>query len=166
MQRLIGVGVVIATTLLFVVEYTPQTTVKSDNADTYSVLYVVDGDSFVVRSDNGTSGVRLIGVDAPETRGLNQGECFSREARAYLRSLIMGKRVKLIQDLTQNPKDTYDRILAYVYLPEGGMVNKDLLRRGLVREYTHLTPYRYQEDFRQIESEARSAKRGLWDVCI
>ncbi|MBI2050714.1 MAG: excalibur calcium-binding domain-containing protein [Parcubacteria group bacterium] len=37
-----------------------------------------------------------------------------------------------------------------------------MIREGYGHEYTYNLPYKYQEQFKQAEDEARVAKRGLW----
>ena len=65
-------------------------------------------------------------VDAPEW---NQGTLGPR-ARAALSSMIpVGMRVELETDA--EPVGPYGRLLAYVYLPGGRMVNEELLRQGM-----------------------------------
>jgi hypothetical protein len=52
--------------------------------------------------------------------------------------------------------------LAYVFLDDQ-LVNTELIRRGLGRFSHDWSPMRYVTEMRQAESEARDARRGLWD---
>ena len=52
----------------------------------------------------------------------------------------------------------YGRTLAYVYLPDGTFLNAEIIRQG--HAYTQF-PFRYLNEFRALEREAR-AGRGLW----
>ena len=38
----------------------------------------------------------------------------------------------------------------------------DMVADGYANEYTYYTPYRYQQQFRAAESDARNCQRGLW----
>ena len=118
---------------------------------------VVDGDTIVVE---GVGRVRLIGVDTPETVSPGRPvEFFGREASAFTKRLLEGRRVRLEYD--REPTDRYGRILAYVHLSNGTFANAEIIRRGYGHAYTRF-PFRYLDRFRQLEREARTAGRGLW----
>src|SRR3954471_10771859 len=77
-----------------------------------SVSYVVDGDTIAVRLDNRRrEKVRLIGIDTPE-----RGDCLSARATSQARRLADGRRVVLRGDATQDTRDRYGRLLAYVWI--------------------------------------------------
>ena len=118
---------------------------------------VVDGDTIIV---GGVGRVRLIGVDTPESVDPRRPvEFFGKEAGAFTRRLVDGKRVRLEYDWERT--DRYGRTLAYVYLPDGTFVNAEIIRRGYGHAYTRF-PFKYLERFRQFEREARAAGHGLW----
>ena len=118
---------------------------------------VVDGDTIVVRD---VGRVRLIGVDTPETVHPSRPvEFFGREASAFTKQLVDGKRVLLEYDRQRT--DRYGRTLAYVHLPDGTFVNAEIIRRGYGHAYTRF-PFKYLDRFRGLERDARRAGRGLW----
>lgn len=118
---------------------------------------VVDGDTVIVA---GVGSVRLIGVNTPETVHPNKPvEAFGREASDFLRSLVQGRRVRMEYDWQR--RDRYGRTLAYLYLEDGRFVNALIVREGFGHAYTRF-PFRYLEEFRALEREAREDKRGLW----
>ena len=119
---------------------------------------VVDGDTIIVR---GVGRVRLIGVDTPETVSPGRPvEFFGREASAFTKRLLEGRSVRLEYDRERT--DRYGRTLAYVHLADGTFANAEIVRRGYGHAYTRF-PFRYRDQFRQIEREARGAGRGLWN---
>ena len=119
---------------------------------------VVDGDTIVVR---GVGRVRLIGVDTPETVAPGRPvEFFGREASAFTKRLLEGRSVRLEYDRERT--DRYGRTLAYVHLADGTFANAEIIRRGYGHAYTRF-PFRYLDRFRQLEREARSVGRGLWN---
>jgi micrococcal nuclease len=124
------------------------------------VTRVIDGDTIVVES---VGTVRLIGIDTPETVDPQSPvQCFGPEASAFTRETATGKRVRLDYDVDRT--DRFGRTLAYVYLADDTFLNADIVRRGFGRAYT-LFPFRYIDEFRAIEREAREARRGLWGAC-
>jgi micrococcal nuclease len=129
----------------------------------YLVSLVIDGDTIDVEKDGARVRVRLIGVDTPETvdpRRLVQ--CFGKEASDKARELLEGKLVRLENDPSQGLYDKYDRMLAYVYLPDGTLFNSVMISEGYAHEYTYRLPYRYQKEFKAAERVAREKKMGLW----
>jgi len=123
------------------------------------VRHVIDGDT-VVMQDN--QRVRLIGVDAPEIENRKygrKGEYFGKDAKYFLNELVRGKQVRLERD--QEEFDRYGRLLAYLYLEDGTLVNKKLIEQGYAEAYQKF-PYRYKQDFKLAEQAARQGKKGLW----
>jgi len=121
------------------------------------VVRVVDGDTLVL---DGNERVRLIGVDTPETVDPRRPvQYFGKEASAFTRRLAEGKRARLAYDRERT--DRYGRTLAYVYLEGGTFLNAEIIRQGYGHAYTRF-PFRYAEEFRAYEREARENGRGLW----
>ena len=141
-------------------------------SDFYTCTRVVDGDTIVVEK---IGKVRLIGVDTPETKHPRKPvEYFGKEASAFTKKMVEGKRVRLEYDWQR--KDKYNRVLAYVYvmtndvqdMPEFKnrasmelMVNAEIIKQGYGHAYTRY-PFKHLEQFRKYEKEARENKRGLW----
>lgn len=134
----------------------------------YRVERVVDGDTVAIAMGGGTETLRLIGMDTPETRDPRKPvQCFGREASARAERLLAGTRVRIAGDPTQDTRDRYGRLLAYVYTEGGELYNERMIREGYAHEYTYQAPYRFQARFRLAEREARELGRGLWspDTC-
>ncbi len=126
-------------------------------AEAQRVERVVDGDTIIV---GGVGRVRLIGVDTPESVDPRRPvEFFGREASAFTKRLVGGKRVRLEYDWERT--DRYGRTLAYVHLPDGTFLNAEIIRQGYGHAYTRF-PFKHLDRFRQFEREARQAGRGLW----
>ncbi len=118
---------------------------------------IVDGDTVVLA---GIGHVRLIGVDTPESKHPRRAvEPFAREAADYLTRLALGRDVRLEYD--QTIRDRYGRLLAYLHLADGRVVNAEIIRHGYGFAYTKY-PFRYMEAYRALERQAREAGRGLW----
>lgn len=58
-------------------------------------------------------------------------------------------------------KDSYGRLLAYVYLEDGTFLNAEIIKQGYGYAYTNY-PFRYLKEFRSYEKQAREGKQGLW----
>ena len=123
---------------------------------------VVDGDTLLLQSGER---VRLIGVDTPETKHPSKPvQYFGKEASAFTRRMVEGKRVRLEFDqanAAQGHKDRYGRTLAYVFLEDGTLLNAEIIKQGYGHAYTQF-PFSRMEEFRRLEREAREQGRGLW----
>ena len=120
-------------------------------------IAVIDGDTIVL---DGNERVRLIGVDTPETKDPRKPvQHFGKEAYAFTKKLVEGLKVRLDYDL--NKKDKYGRTLAYVYLEDGTFLNAEIIRKGYGFAYRHFL-FKYYDDFKEYEREAREKGIGLW----
>jgi len=124
---------------------------------------VIDGDT--IELEDGER-VRYVGVNAPESVDPRRRvECFGKEASAFNKALVEGKKVRLERDVSD--RDTYGRLLRFVFLEDGIFVNEVLVREG----YAYASPYApdisMEGFFRKAESDARKNERGLWreDTC-
>ncbi len=141
-----------------------KTSLPAAKSGNYKVSSIVDGDTIRVALDgNRTEAVRLIGIDTPELHDPRKSvQCYATEATDYVRSILQNKTVTLVSDPSQQDRDKYSRLLRYVFLPDGSNLNKQIVAEGYGYEYTYNTPYKYQAEFRQAQSSARTAQRGLW----
>lgn len=123
----------------------------------FRVVRVVDGDTCVLDQ---IGKVRLIGVDTPETVDPRKPvQFYGKEASAFLRKLIDGKKVRIEYD--QQRKDKYNRTLGYLYLPDGTFINSMLIEKGYAHAYTRFA-FKYLAEFRAKERKARMDQVGLW----
>ena len=129
---------------------------------TATVTRVVDGDTLVVDINGQEERVRLIGVDTPETvHPRKPVEYFGKEASAFTKRMAEGKTVRLETSQGIADRDRYKRLLRYVFLPDGKLLNAEIIAEGYGHAYTQF-PFDKMEEFRQLERDARENGRGLW----
>lgn len=134
---------------------------------TYKVVRYSDGDTIVVDMDGRNESIRFIGIDTPETHKPNTPvQCYGSAAAAHTKNLISaaGGRVRLAADTLGTNRDRYDRLLRYVYLPDGRLVNEIKIREGYAFYYPFF-PFGKKEQFAAAQVEAQAANRGLWGNC-
>jgi endonuclease YncB( thermonuclease family) len=121
------------------------------------VTRVVDGDTVDVRLDGGRAErVRVLGIDTPE-----RGDCGSAAATAATRQLAGGRHVTLVGDATQDTRDRYGRLLAYVWLPGGRDLGYRLVATGHARVYVYGgRPFTRLPAYEHARSLAGA--RGIW----
>jgi micrococcal nuclease len=127
-----------------------------------TVTRVIDGDTVEVRIANERFSLRYIGVDSAE---INRKplQCFAKEAQAFNRQLVLNKPVRLEKDI--NETDKFGRLLRYVYLQDGRMVNAELVKSGYAQAITYPPDVKYAEQFAALQTQARETGAGLWTKC-
>lgn len=143
----------------------PGLLIEQDQPGLYSVSHFVDGDTIAVNMNGHIEKVRFIGVDTPETHKPNTPvQCFGPQAAAFTKSTIGSSRVRLVSDSLSTDRDRYDRLLRYVYLPDGTDVNEKLIQTGYAFYYPYF-PFSKQAQFAADEQAAINDHKGLWAVC-
>jgi len=125
-----------------------------------NVTRVVDGDTIHVRIGLKTKKVRLIGIDSPEF-----GDCFFQEARGALRAMAQAKVVRLVGDRSQTRRDRYQRLLAYVILPNGVDAGRNLLTRGFAELFVTSPRFTRYQAYKAAAADASARAVGLHASC-
>ena len=121
------------------------------------VLSIQDGDTLTVMVGNKRQNVRLIGSEAPHLTHSVRG----KQARDFLGHLVGGKAIRLEIDPVR--RDPSKHLLAYVY--EGDtFVNLELIRQGQAVVSKGRPSLKYAEEYRQAQTEAKEAGRGMWEA--
>lgn len=89
-------------------------------------------------------------MDSPDKK-----QPFGTKAKQFAGSLAFGKAVTVEIEGT----DRYRRIIGRVVLPDGRVLNEELLKGGFAWVYVK---YCKDERYYQFEADARSRGTGLW----
>jgi endonuclease YncB( thermonuclease family) len=128
---------------------------------TGTVARVVDGDTLDVTLSHGKrERVRVIGIDTPE-----RGACYFTQASRRTASLALGKRVVLRGDPTQDTRDRYSRLLAYVDIGGSQDLGVRLVREGYAAVYVFRRPFARLASYQAAAASAKSAKAGAHRAC-
>lgn len=140
---------------------------EMDKKKLFKIVKVTDGDTItaIIRGKN--ESIRLLGIDTPETVDPKKPvQCFGKAASDKMKSFVLGKFVKLVDDSTQGNRDKYKRLLRYVYLPDSKatFVNGEMIKQGFAFSYKEY-PTKMFEKFNNFEKYARENNLGLWGAC-
>ncbi len=139
--------------------------VETNQPGLYSINRFVDGDTVDVNMNGSVETIRMIGVDTPETHKPNTPvQCYGPEAADYTKNLIGDQKVRLQADPLDTNRDRYGRLLRYVYLADGKLVEKELISNGYAFAYTQF-PFTKSSEFKAYEFGAKTDNRGLWKIC-
>jgi len=118
------------------------------------VVGITDGDTITVLNSKTLKDVkiRLYGIDCPEG-----GQAFSKRAKQFTSKMVYGKVVE-VGAITV---DHYGRTVSLVYV-EGKGVCDELIRAGLAWVYYLYCNLPICAEWKNLEAEAKEAKRGLW----
>lgn len=131
----------------------------------YQVTKFDDGDTIQVDMEGKKETIRFIGVDTPETHDPRKPiQCFGKAAAAFTKNVIGENRVRLEADPTNSNRDRYQRLLRYVYLPDGTLVNKKIIAEGYGFALVSF-PFQKMEEFKAVQVTAREQNKGLWGGC-
>jgi len=108
------------------------------------VVNVVDGDTIDVLIDGQEYRVPYIGIDMPETE------------------LVSGKTVRLEKDVSET--DQYGRLLRYLWLEDGAMVNSTLVAEGYAQVASYPPEVKYADAFLELQRTARADGVGIWGL--
>lgn len=140
-----------------------------------AVKRVVDGDTLKIVFQGQEESIRLIGIDTPESRSNKKARkdsarsgqdmrtitAMGKESANYVRSLVKkGDIVQVEFDVQQ--RDRYGRLLGYVYLRDGRMLNEEIVKAGYASPMTIPPNVKYQDRFQKAYREAREKGRGLF----
>ncbi len=109
---------------------------------------VVDGDTFIARVDGERERLRMIGIDTPESvaqdesRNTPEGVIASEFTARHLD----GATVYL--EFDQEQRDQYGRLLVYVWMEDGSMFNRTLIREGHAKLMTRPPNIKYIKEFK------------------
>jgi micrococcal nuclease len=162
--------------LIAVMLFMPFGVVVSD--DHATVVKVVDGDTLDVLVNGRKRRIRLIGVDTSELhesdkliRDAKRSSCTEAELQELgalaiqfvSRLLSPGESFRL--EYGRRRYDDYQRILAFVWLPDGRLLNELLLCEGYAQARLHYV-FRsdYRARFQQCGQQAQAASKGLWSA--
>ncbi len=141
-----------------------------------TVTRIIDGDIIQALYGGVEKRIRLIGIDTPESRVNRKAKKYANMSENDLKTIIeMGKKAKAYVDglvkrgdlitieFDVQERDKYGRLLGYVYLSNGKMLNEEIVKSGYANVMTLPPNIKYKDKFLRAYKQARERKRGLWE---
>lgn len=119
---------------------------------TGKVISVQDGDTIEILNNKQTYRIRLNGIDCPEKK-----QDFGNRSKQFTSDQCFG----LIVTAIVTDQDRYGRYIADIILPNGKVLNEELVKAGLAWHYKQ---YSKSNRLATLERDARENKRGLWSL--
>ena len=113
------------------------------------VIGIKDGDTIEVLIAGKPVKIRLFGIDCPEKK-----QAFGTKAKDFTSNLAFGLTVNIESKGT----DKYRRILGIVTLPDGRILNHEIIKAGFAWRYK----YNKNNLLLLLEAQARNKRLGLW----
>ena len=118
------------------------------------VIKVADGDTVTVYTkDREKQKIRLYGIDAPELK-----QAWGEEARDFASDLVLLQEV----EISVVNADRYGRDVALVKLPNGRILNEELVKQGHAWVYREYCREAFCKNWVDLEIRARTEQVGLW----
>ncbi|WP_319201895.1 thermonuclease family protein [uncultured Ilyobacter sp.] len=118
---------------------------------TGKVIYVSDGDTIHLISNNQKYKIRFYGIDTPE-----KSQEFGLEAKEFTYKKIFGK----IVNVDVKDTDRYGREVGVVYYANGKDLNFELVKNGFAWWYEQYA--RNNQQLRMAQDYAKINRLGLW----
>ena len=138
---------------------------KKYHKRSFRVEKVIDGDTIDLAIPDDkyqTTRVRLLGVDTPETKNTKTGVMyFGPEASAFTKKLCENQQVTVLLDTVAEQRDKYGRLLAYIRLPDGSILNERLVVEGYGYADSRFE-HSFYDKYAQSQEQAIREKKGLW----
>ncbi|MFH1525382.1 MAG: thermonuclease family protein, partial [Bacteroidota bacterium] len=85
-----------------------------------------------------------------------------KAATKYVKTLVKpGDEINL--ELDVQTRDRYGRLLVYVYIKDGRMLNELIVKDGYASPLTYPPNVKYVELFQRAFEKAREENKGLWE---
>ena len=117
---------------------------------TGTIIRVIDGDTFVFQTEEGSFTVRMQGTDAPE-----RDQPYSKESADFLKEYLNKETVFKRQGI-----DRYERTLGTLFIGD-----QDINLLSIKGGYAwHFKRYSSDQQYADVEEYAKKNKLGLWNL--
>ena len=117
------------------------------------VIRIIDGDTMEVLYGELPVTIRLQHIDCPEKKG---NQPFGNKAKQTLSDLCFGQSIEIKYS---GDKDRNGRYICELFTIDGLNINQEMIKKGMA---WHYKKYSNDNQYAELENEARKNKIGLW----
>ena len=129
----------------------PESVTKLKNRFIF-IFVVIFALAYVYEAD--TKGIIDIGLPSESINTVGTYYKVDRSVDGDTIKVVIGDQIESVRLLGINTPETVD--------PRRTVVNRKMIAEGYAYEYTYLTPYQHQREFRQLQNLAKGGQKGLW----
>ena len=119
---------------------------------------VLTGDSVSLQ---GGKVLKYAGLQAPPLQHIIPLiRTYGQNALEFNKALVQGKKITI--QWGPQIRDDRGNLMGYVFLENGTLINKEILREGHAKIFIHPPNLLYAAEFRRAELDARRERKGLW----
>ncbi|MDR4510016.1 MAG: thermonuclease family protein [Candidatus Brocadiaceae bacterium] len=150
-------------------------TLYAQSREIITVLEVIDGDTLRVNYYGQEKIVKLVGIDTPENRVNTKAQNDANRNKKDIDAIIdMGKIAsdyvssmvkkgdKVALEFDVQFKDRYERLLGYVFLENGKMLNEEIVKAGYASPVRIPPNLKYKKIFMDAFRDAKKKSIGFW----
>ncbi|MCL5999859.1 MAG: thermonuclease family protein, partial [Chloroflexi bacterium] len=132
--------------------------------DDARVTRIAAGDSIEVLISGTGFTIGYLGVDAPDPATAKaKAQCYGAQALAFNTRLVKGQTLRVEREVSDF--DANGRLLRWVFLPDGRLVNEEIVKGGYALATTLTPDSKYRERLAAAQQAAQAARRGMWGAC-
>ncbi|UFJ43042.1 5'-nucleotidase C-terminal domain-containing protein [Brevibacillus humidisoli] len=136
---------------------------RPDDSYQSTVASVVDGDTVHLTTPVlGTTKVRMLSIDTPETNYNGKSQGYHAEAAKQKLMELLPPGTPVTLEVGSDPLDDYGRLLAHVHKGELD-VNQEMVKQGMAVPYFIWPNLDHFEAYSAAAREAIDNGRGMWD---
>ncbi len=128
------------------------------------LLKIYDGDTILISLNGKQERIRFTGINTPEIdhpKYHKKGEFFGPEAKRHLNKILRKHKISRLE-FDVNKRDKYHRMLAYIFLDNGKMLNELMVEDGFAYVYNFPPNVKYTAVFNSAEAYAKRKHLGIW----
>ncbi|MBN1932734.1 MAG: thermonuclease family protein [Desulfobacterales bacterium] len=124
----------------------------------FNVKSVIDGDTIILSDGRH---IRYIGINAPEVEHNEQkAQPYGEAAKQFNKNMVFSEKVHL--EFDKDRFDQYGRLLAYIFLKDGSLINAKIIAQGYAYFLGRSPNKKYDSLLLQCQRRAMSGHKGIW----
>jgi endonuclease YncB( thermonuclease family) len=134
-------------------EHSKTIVISSKIKTEVEVTHILQGNVVEILGGTNSDKLVLLGFDKLEP-------AFAEEATQWLTEQLTGAKIRVELDIKQRNSNGY--LLAYVYMPDGSLLNAQVFAKGYAKLKMTTPNIRWNELLSYVQNGAKNEKVGVW----